>query len=84
MDVSFGDDQGRRALRAHYYSPSYEDFTECFSLWCEEEPESSSSVFNIIAQHMESGMTVGRIYTSCGTGTYISMIEQMRRTSLPV
>ena len=36
----------------------YEDFQECFSLWCEEEPAASSTVFNTVAQHMESGMTV--------------------------
>lgn len=36
----------------------YEDFTECFSLWCEEQPVASSSVFNTVAQHMESFITV--------------------------
>ena len=36
----------------------YEDFTECFSLWCEEQPDASSSVFNTVSQHMESLITV--------------------------
>lgn len=37
---------------------SYEDFAECFSLWCEEEPDSSSSVCSTIANHLESSITV--------------------------
>ena len=36
----------------------YEDFAECFSLWCEEEPDSSSSVCSTIANHLESSITV--------------------------
>ncbi|KAJ3479161.1 hypothetical protein NLI96_g9252 [Meripilus lineatus] len=45
------------AIQRSTHKWTFKDFTECFSLWCEEEPESSSSVFNIVAQHMESGMT---------------------------
>ena len=36
----------------------YEDFTECYALWCEEEPDASSSVYNTVSQHMESLITV--------------------------
>ncbi|KAI0825556.1 hypothetical protein BC629DRAFT_1586459 [Irpex lacteus] len=38
---------------------TYEDFAECFSLWCEEEPDSSSSVCSTIANHLESSITKG-------------------------
>ncbi|EGN95273.1 hypothetical protein SERLA73DRAFT_187590 [Serpula lacrymans var. lacrymans S7.3] len=33
---------------------TYEDFTEYFSLWCKEEPNGASAVFNAVSRHMES------------------------------
>lgn len=39
-------------------SQSYQDFAECFSLWCEEEPDASSSVCGTIANHLESSISV--------------------------
>ncbi|TCD65454.1 hypothetical protein EIP91_002668 [Steccherinum ochraceum] len=45
------------AIQRSTHKWTYEDFQECFSLWCEEEPASSSTVFNTVAQHMESGIT---------------------------
>ncbi|KAH9942029.1 hypothetical protein B0H21DRAFT_869144 [Amylocystis lapponica] len=36
---------------------TYQDFTECFALWCEEEPENASRVFTQVTQHMESSIT---------------------------
>jgi len=45
------------AIQRSTHKWTYEDFTECFSLWCEEDPESSSAVFNTVAQHMESAIT---------------------------
>ncbi|CAL1715548.1 unnamed protein product [Somion occarium] len=45
------------AIQRSTHKWTYEDFTECFSLWCEEEPEASSALFNTVAQHMESGIT---------------------------
>ncbi|THH27684.1 hypothetical protein EUX98_g6505 [Antrodiella citrinella] len=45
------------AIQRSTHKWTYEDFTECFSLWCEEEPASSSTVFSTVAQHMESGIT---------------------------
>ncbi|KAI0072818.1 hypothetical protein K474DRAFT_1775187 [Panus rudis PR-1116 ss-1] len=45
------------AIQRATHKWTYEDFTECFSLWCEEQPEASSTLFNTVAQHMESGIT---------------------------
>jgi len=47
------------AIQRSAHKWTYEDFTECFSLWCEEQPDASSSVFNTVAQHMESLITNG-------------------------
>ncbi|GBE86132.1 hypothetical protein BKA93DRAFT_806183 [Sparassis latifolia] len=45
------------AIQRAAHKWSYEDFTECFSQWCEEQPESASVVFNKVSQHMESSIT---------------------------
>lgn len=45
------------AIQRSAHKWTYEDFTECFALWCEEQPDASSSVFNTVAQHMESLIT---------------------------
>ncbi|KAK7687325.1 hypothetical protein QCA50_009831 [Cerrena zonata] len=45
------------AIQRSTHKWTYEDFTECFSLWCEEQPEASATLFNTVAQHMESNIT---------------------------
>ncbi|KAI0690309.1 hypothetical protein BC835DRAFT_1365226 [Cytidiella melzeri] len=47
------------AIQRAAHKWTYEDFAECFSLWCEEEPDSSSSVCSTIANHLESSITKG-------------------------
>jgi hypothetical protein len=42
---------------------SYDDFAECFSLWCEEQPDGADGVFKEISRHMESLIAV-RSYSS--------------------
>ncbi|GJE93303.1 hypothetical protein PsYK624_094620 [Phanerochaete sordida] len=49
----------QHAIQRSAHKWTYEDFTECFSLWCEEQPDASSSVFNTVSQHMESLITNG-------------------------
>ncbi|KAH7885834.1 hypothetical protein F5I97DRAFT_1159571 [Phlebopus sp. FC_14] len=39
---------------------TYEDFQECFSLWCKEEPHGAEGIFNTISRHMED-----QIHASC-------------------
>ncbi|KAH9928799.1 hypothetical protein B0H21DRAFT_700275 [Amylocystis lapponica] len=45
------------AIHRSAHKWTYEDFTECFALWCEEEPENASRVFTQVTQHMESSIT---------------------------
>ncbi|KAI0782661.1 hypothetical protein C8Q75DRAFT_499475 [Abortiporus biennis] len=45
------------AIQRSAHKWTYEDFTECFSLWCEEEPEASAAMFKTVGQYMESGIT---------------------------
>ncbi|KAI0343017.1 hypothetical protein BDW22DRAFT_1419756 [Trametopsis cervina] len=47
------------AIQRSGHKWTYEDFAECFSLWCEEEPDSSSSVCSTIANHLESSISKG-------------------------
>ncbi|KAG6332660.1 hypothetical protein ID866_6428 [Astraeus odoratus] len=39
---------------------TYEDFQECFALWCKEEPHGAEGIFNAISRHMED-----QIHASC-------------------
>ncbi|KAN0088913.1 hypothetical protein V8E55_005970 [Tylopilus felleus] len=41
---------------------TYEDFQECFALWCKEEPHGAEGIFNTISRHMED-----QIHASCET-----------------
>ncbi|KAG2039935.1 hypothetical protein BDR03DRAFT_1090297 [Suillus americanus] len=43
---------------AHIYA--YEDFQECFTLWCKEEPHGAEGIFNTVSRHMED-----QIHQSC-------------------
>ena len=36
----------------------YEDFAECFSLWCDEQPENAATIFNLVSSRLESSITV--------------------------
>ncbi|PCH44061.1 hypothetical protein WOLCODRAFT_104541 [Wolfiporia cocos MD-104 SS10] len=36
---------------------TYQDFTECFSQWCEEQPENAPRIFSTISRHMEDLIT---------------------------
>lgn len=38
----------------------YEDFAECFSLWCDEQPENAATIFNLVSSRLESSITVSR------------------------
>ncbi|KIM57225.1 hypothetical protein SCLCIDRAFT_1219691 [Scleroderma citrinum Foug A] len=41
---------------------TYEDFQECFTLWCKEEPHGAEGIFNTISRHMED-----QVHASCET-----------------
>ncbi|OBZ66948.1 hypothetical protein A0H81_13080 [Grifola frondosa] len=45
------------AIQRSAHKWTYEDFAECFSLWCEEQPENASGVFTIISGGLESLIT---------------------------
>ncbi|KAH8097015.1 hypothetical protein BXZ70DRAFT_943956 [Cristinia sonorae] len=45
------------AIQRSTHKWTFEDFSECFSLWCEEEPAASATVLNTIVQHMETDIT---------------------------
>ncbi|KZP30545.1 hypothetical protein FIBSPDRAFT_1038201 [Athelia psychrophila] len=36
---------------------TYEDFAECFTLWCEEQPDGAKGVFSGVARHIENEIT---------------------------
>ena len=36
----------------------YDDFCECFSIWCEEHPEGGMGMYNLVKEHMESAIQV--------------------------
>lgn len=36
----------------------YEDFQECFTLWCKEEPHGAEGIFNTLSRHMEDQIHV--------------------------
>ncbi|KAI6152441.1 hypothetical protein BKA82DRAFT_4111324 [Pisolithus tinctorius] len=39
---------------------AYEDFQECFALWCKGEPHGAEGIFNTISRHMED-----QVHASC-------------------
>ncbi|KAI6042061.1 hypothetical protein EDC04DRAFT_3109234 [Pisolithus marmoratus] len=39
---------------------TYEDFQDCFALWCKEEPHGAEGIFNTISRHMED-----HVHASC-------------------
>ncbi|OCH91382.1 hypothetical protein OBBRIDRAFT_728873 [Obba rivulosa] len=45
------------AIQRAAHKWTYEDFEECFALWCEEQPETASRVFTTISRHMDQSMT---------------------------
>ena len=60
MDVS------RAYLKPNVYLISrylcrYDDFSECFELWCKEEPDGASGVYNTVSLHMERLITVSGV-----------------------
>lgn len=48
----------RMSLHRYLLATRYEDFAECFALWCNEHPDGSSAVFGQISRHMESLISV--------------------------
>jgi len=45
------------AIQQAAHKWSYEDFAQCFSVWCSEDPEGAQAVFNAVSRHMESQVT---------------------------
>ncbi|CCM06133.1 uncharacterized protein FIBRA_08383 [Fibroporia radiculosa] len=45
------------AIQRSSHKWTYEDFTECFSAWCEEQPENASRIFTTVSRHMEDQIT---------------------------
>ncbi|KAL5492211.1 hypothetical protein ACEPAI_3658 [Sanghuangporus weigelae] len=45
------------AIQRAAHKWTYEDFSECFELWCKEEPDGASGVYNTISLHMERLIT---------------------------
>ncbi|EJD07353.1 uncharacterized protein FOMMEDRAFT_100544 [Fomitiporia mediterranea MF3/22] len=45
------------AIQRASHKWTYEDFSECFELWCKEEPDGASGVYNTISLHMERLIT---------------------------
>ncbi|KAF8433250.1 hypothetical protein L210DRAFT_3486403 [Boletus edulis BED1] len=50
------------AINRSAHKWTYEDFQECFALWCKEEPHGAEGIFNTISRHMED-----QIHASCET-----------------
>ena len=51
----------RRSLQdhcPHESSSSWENFTECFPVFCKEQGDQARGVFNTLSRHMESSLTV--------------------------
>ncbi|TFY62280.1 hypothetical protein EVJ58_g3965 [Rhodofomes roseus] len=48
------------AIQRAAHKWTYEDFTECFSIWCEEQPENAPRIFTTVSRHMEDSITVRR------------------------
>ncbi|KAH8111086.1 hypothetical protein DFH11DRAFT_1513636 [Phellopilus nigrolimitatus] len=45
------------AIQRASHKWTYEEFSECFELWCKEEPDGASGVYNTISLHMEHLIT---------------------------
>jgi hypothetical protein len=43
---------------------SYKDFSECFPLWCEEQPSGAEGVFNTVSSFIETHIVVRRSFPS--------------------
>ncbi|KAH7913825.1 hypothetical protein BJ138DRAFT_536290 [Hygrophoropsis aurantiaca] len=41
------------AIQRAAHKWTYDDFKECFALWCKEEPDGAIGVFNTVSRHME-------------------------------
>ncbi|KAL4066049.1 hypothetical protein V8B97DRAFT_1933510 [Scleroderma yunnanense] len=48
------------AINRSAHKWTYEDFQECFALWCKEEPHGAEGIFNTISRHMED-----QVHASC-------------------
>ncbi|KII87251.1 hypothetical protein PLICRDRAFT_42888 [Plicaturopsis crispa FD-325 SS-3] len=42
------------AIQRAAHKWTYEDFSECFELWCKEQPDGANAVFNAVSAHMET------------------------------
>ncbi|KAH9931938.1 uncharacterized protein B0H18DRAFT_988750 [Fomitopsis serialis] len=45
------------AIQRAAHKWTYEDFTECFAIWCEEQPENAPRIFTTVSRHMEDSIT---------------------------
>ncbi|KAI0832133.1 hypothetical protein BC628DRAFT_1351815 [Trametes gibbosa] len=45
------------AVQRSAHKWTYEDFAECFSLWCDEQPENAATIFNLISSRLETSIT---------------------------
>ncbi|KAL7280713.1 hypothetical protein PYCCODRAFT_1406138 [Trametes coccinea BRFM310] len=45
------------AIQRSAHKWTYEDFAECFSLWCDEQPENAATIFNLVSSRLESSIT---------------------------
>ncbi|KAI0694654.1 hypothetical protein C8T65DRAFT_51552 [Cerioporus squamosus] len=45
------------AVQRSAHKWTYEDFAECFSLWCDEQPENAATIFNLVSSRLESSIT---------------------------
>ncbi|KAH9926299.1 uncharacterized protein BXZ73DRAFT_102980 [Epithele typhae] len=45
------------AIQRSAHKWTYEDFAECFSLWCDEQPENAATIFNLVSSRLESAIT---------------------------
>ncbi|KAI0642443.1 hypothetical protein C8Q79DRAFT_985896 [Trametes meyenii] len=47
----------QHAIQRSAHKWTYEDFAECFSLWCNEQPENAATIFNLVSSRLESSIT---------------------------
>ncbi|KAI0741727.1 hypothetical protein C8Q80DRAFT_1195822 [Daedaleopsis nitida] len=47
----------QHAIQRSAHKWTYEDFAECFSLWCDEQPENAATIFNLVSSRLESSIT---------------------------
>jgi hypothetical protein len=53
------------------YSFSYKDFSECFPLWCEEQPSGAEGVFNTVSSFIETHIVVRPFVLSLSSHSFI-------------